>query len=248
MSRSKVAKRLQSKFLTLGKFVLLSAILVAVGLLSAFLAMRFSVRGTEVEVPKIQGKSAQEAKQILEKVNLRLGVGGERYDPELPPGAIISQHPGAGVQIKADREVQVILSLGVRRKPVPHLRGTTRRAAQSMILQSGYELGHVSTAPLSSAEKDEVVQQYPGPGAQEILDPRIHLLVNRDAPDRYIMPDRIGQDLNQVISFFEKVGFKLGRIQYKAYQNARRGTVVKQFPEPGYMLTEKDSINLEVAR
>ena len=137
MSRSKVGKRLQSKFLTLGKFVLLFAILAAVGLLSAFLAMRFAVRGTEVEVPKIQGKSVQDSRQILEKVNLRLGVSGERYDPELPPGAVISQHPGAGVQIKADREVQVILSLGVHRKPVPHVRGSPRRAAQFMILQSG---------------------------------------------------------------------------------------------------------------
>ena len=72
--------------------------------------------------------------------------------------------------------------------------------------------------------------------------------MNGDAPHRYIMPDRIGQDLNQVISFFERAGFQLGRIQYSAYQNVPRGTVVKQFPEPGYMLTEKNSINLEVAR
>ena len=248
MSRHKVRKWLQSKFLNVGKFVLLFAILVVVGLLSSFLSMRFAVRGTEVEVPKVEKKSAEEARQILEEVNLKLGVSGERYDPELLRGAVIWQHPGAGVRIKAEQEVQVILSLGVHRMPVPQLKGSTRRAAESMLLQSGYELGHVSAAPLFSGRKDEVVQQAPVPGDREILDPRVHLLVNRDAPARYVMPDMIGKDINKVITFFERAGFQLGHIQYQVYRNIARGTVVKQFPEPGYMLTQKDSINLEVAR
>ncbi|RPJ63945.1 MAG: PASTA domain-containing protein [Acidobacteria bacterium] len=35
---------------------------------------------------------------------------------------------------------------------------------------------------------------------------------------------------------------------YREYQNADKGVVVKQYPEPGYMVTREDPISLEVAR
>lgn len=242
------AGKLPLKFLTIGKFMFLAGVLLLVGLLSAFLAMRFAVRGTEVEVPEIQGQSAEEAKKILRRVDLRMNVSGERYDSRIPKDAIISQHPGAGIRIKANREVRVILSLGTRRNPIPQLRGTKRRAAQSMIRQSGYEVGYVSEVHLPGTGEDEVLQQFPAPGAEEVLRRAIDLLVNRSSPNRYIMPDVTDQDLNQVIPFLERSSLKLGKIQYRAHHDVSKGTVVKQFPEPGYMLRETDSIHLEVAR
>lgn len=241
-------KRLQSKFLTIGKFLLLIGILMVVGLLSAFVGMRIAVRGTEVEVPGILGRPAEEAKAILAKAALKLAISGRRYDAQVPEGAVISQHPAPGGRIKVNREVQVILSLGERRNPVPRLRGASLRAAQSMILQSGYELGNVSEVTLRGAPKDEVIEQFPAPDRREIVNPRIDILVNRETVVGYVMPDVTGQDLNQVVSLFEKHGLKVGRIQYRPYPNVSKATVIKQFPEPGYLLTSKDSINLEVAR
>ena len=240
--------KLQAKFITIGKYTFLAGVLVSVGLLSAFLSMRFAVRGTEVEVPEIQGRPAEQAKNILKNVGLRMNVSGESYDPKVSGGEVISQHPGAGVRIKVNREVQVILSLGVRRNPVPSLKGSKRRAAQSMILQSGYEVGYVSEVDLNGKGKDEVLQQFPAVGAEPILGATIDLLVNRSSLARYVMPDMTGQDLNQVIPFLEKEGLTLGKIQYRPHPNVPKGIVVRQFPEPGYMLRQNDSINLEVAR
>lgn len=247
MPKESVSKSLHTRFRSIGKFLFLAGLLIGVGLLSGYLAMRFAVRGTEVAVPKIQGIPGEEAQKILAQAGLRLQVVGERYDAQVPKGAVISQYPGPEVSIKADREVQVILSLGPRRNPVPDLKGSTLRAAQSMILQSGYEVGHITEVTLGR-EKDEVIQQFPPPDAQEIMSPKIDVLVGREAPKKYIMPDLLGEHLNRAISFFDSQGFKVQRIQYRAYPGVPKGAVVKQFPEPGYVLSQTDSINLEVAR
>lgn len=76
----------------------------------------------------------------------------------------------------------------------------------------------------------------------------IDVLVSDGTVSRYVMPDITNQSLNTVLLFFEKNGFKLGEIQYRDSATVSRGAVVKQFPEPGYMLTDGDTINLEIAR
>lgn len=246
--RRPARKRLQRKFVILGKLLLLTGVLIAVGLLSAFLAMRIAVRGTEVEVPKLQGKTIDQVKKILAGSKLKLEVSGERYDAQIPKGVVVSQHPDPGVPIKEGREVQVILSLGKRQSPVPDLKGTTLRAAQLMAVQSGYEIGNISKVSLAEASHGQVVRQFPVPNSKEIVSPKIDLLISSGETHTFIMPDMIGQDLNRVVAFFQKNGFKVGKIDYRTYANVPKGTVVKQFPEPGYMLASRDSINLEVAR
>ena len=62
------------------------------------------------------------------------------------------------------------------------------------------------------------------------------------------MPDVLGRSLNQVTLFFESNDFELGNIRYVDLADMSAGLVVKQFPEPGYVLTDEDSINLEVSR
>ncbi len=62
------------------------------------------------------------------------------------------------------------------------------------------------------------------------------------------MPDVTGQNITGVLAFFEKNGLKVKPPEYRSYQNVEKGTVVKQYPEPGYPVSEGDPISLEVAR
>jgi serine/threonine-protein kinase len=117
-----------------------------------------------------------------------------------------------------------------------------------MVIQSGYELGTISEISVDSAEKGRVVQQFPAPDSIGGGSRKIDILVSLESTDRYIMPDVMGQNLNRVRFFFEKNGFKLGKVQYANYQDVPRGSVVKQFPEPGYVLAKNYFVNLEVAR
>jgi beta-lactam-binding protein with PASTA domain len=48
----------------------------------------------------------------------------------VPEGHVLEQIPDKGTQLKANRTVKVLLSLGNRRFAVPNLLGTSLRAAQ----------------------------------------------------------------------------------------------------------------------
>ncbi len=239
---------IHEQILIVGQLTVLVGVLIAVGLSSAYLGMRLAVRGTEVEVPSITGKPVGEATEILERVQLKREVMGERFDPEIPRGVVISQHPQPGRTIKAERNVQIILSLGTKTHPVPDLRGSPLRVARLMASDAGFELGNISEISMGEIPKGQIVQQFPPPDSKDLLSPEIDVLVSGGFLERYVMPDVTGQSLNAVLLYFEKNDFKLGDIRYGDYSDVARGAVVKQFPEPGYILTEQETINLEVAR
>lgn len=236
------------RFLTVGRFLLLIAILAAVGIFSAILGIRIAVRGTEVGVPPIAGKSVDEARKALAARDLVIEVTGERYDPNTAPGKVISQLPAPGGRIKSGGSVQVVVSLGPRRVPIPDLRGSTVRSARLMVAQAGYELGNVSVMTDDSADREEVILQYPLPTSRETGNPKIDILVTAPLERSFVMPDMTGQNITAVLVFFEKNGLKVKPPEYRSYQNVEKGAVVKQYPEPGYPLSDREPITLEVAR
>ncbi len=248
MSRAKDRSRLQHKFLNLGMLLMLSGILLVIAVVSLTVSMRFAIRGTEVEVPDLVGMAEAEALQSLQQVGLQLEVIGRQYHPSVAEGAVASQYPHPQGRIKAQRSVQAVVSLGQRRNPVPDLVGSTLRASRLLILQSGYQLGNVTEVVVPGAERQQVIQQFPGPETQRVVDPRIDVLVSRKNQAEYVMPNLIGQSLNRVVPFFQNLGFRLSRVQYRSASGSGRGLVIKQYPEPGYVLTENDLIHLEVAR
>ena len=117
-----------------------------------------------------------------------------------------------------------------------------------MASHAGFELGNISEISMADIPEGQIVQQFPPPDSKDLLSPKIDVLVSGGFLSRYVMPDLTGRSLNAVLLYFEKNDFKSGDIQYGDYPDAARGAVVRQFPEPGYILTEQDTINLEVAR
>jgi serine/threonine-protein kinase len=232
----------------LGKLALLAGVLFVVFLFSVILGMQFSVRGKVFETPAIVGMQLADAEELFEKKELNLAVVGRRYDPDVPKDAIISQLPVAGVGIKTHRDVQVVVSMGRRPNPVPDLTDRSARAARLLARQNGYELGRISEMLSGTEENERIIAQYPLAHSEENVSDRIDVLVEKKSVDAYIMPDVIGDNLNRVMVFFEENGFEIARVQYKKHQGIGKGTVVRQFPEPGYLLREDESIHLEVAR
>ncbi len=236
------------KILKLSQLILLLGSLVVVGLSSAYLGMRFAVRGTEVEAPLIMGQSFEDAISALESLRLNIKVVGKRFDPEVSEGSIISQHPRPGGRVKVGRAVRVLVSLGEKREPVPKLTGFLLRLARLITSEAGYEIGKTSWVEVIGIPEEEVISQTPLPNTKGILNPKIDLLVSKGASLRYLMPNVIGLGLNKVMLLFKHNDVKLGRVQYRSYPEFGKGIIIKQFPEPGHMLTKEVSVNLEVSR
>ncbi len=241
------AMTLQGKLVFLGKVFILAGVLAALFLFSGLLGMRFSIRGHVMETPSVIGMSLEDAEQIFSKTELELVVGGRRFDKSIPSGHIVSQVPGSGMGIKSNGRVMVIASLGKKSNPVPDLEGTSIRASRVLAEQNRYTLGKVSEISLGSKE-DHVISQFPVPESDESVSNNIDVLVTRKKPQEYIMPDLVGMDLSRTLRLLRDYGFDVDQIRYRRYAAVPRGSVVRQFPQPGYRLGPDLAIDLEVAR
>lgn len=82
--------------------------------------------GTDmVKVPDTVGTDTPAAELLITRAKLLMDTAGQ-YSPTIPPGAVISQEPGAGAQVPAGSEVVVVVSMGIQPET-----GTSWRASNS---------------------------------------------------------------------------------------------------------------------
>src|SRR2546425_9401220 len=238
-----------SRFSRWSGIVLMVAILAVAGIVSALTAMRFAIRGREVEVPPLAGKTPDEAKETLSRSGLLLKVSSSRFSSEVLEGHILDQIPPSGTRLKVNRTVRVLLSLGERRFAVPNLVGTSLRAAQLTLAQRKLALGKALYAHTSEGEPSTVVYQAPKPGTQEGSDPSVNILISLGPPAEYfIMPDLIGKPADLVASRARNEGFRIGKVNYRKYPGVEPGVVIQQKPQAGYRLTKSDVVLLDVSQ
>src|SRR5215471_1007806 len=189
-------------------FVLMVSILVVAAMLSALTAMRFAIRGREVVVPPLVGKTQAEAQKTLEDQGLQLKVSSKRFSSEIAEGRVVEQIPSSGTHLKTNRSVKVLLSLGDRKYAVPNLIGTSLRAAQLTLSQRRLSMGNTLYAHTLEGDPSTVVYQSPAAGSQEGSDPSVHILISLGPTEQYFtMPALIGQPAELVASKARAEGF-----------------------------------------
>lgn len=222
--------------------------LIAAAALSGYLSMRKAVRGGEVEVPALQGKTLAEATQLLKEGGFQLEKSGERSDARVEAGKILNQDPPGGSRLKRNRKVRVVVSLGTEVLQVPLLVGQPARRAEIALQQSGLRIGELAYAWSGATEGDRVLSQEPPEGTPRAREGQVNLLVSKGPRPRvWVMPLVEGQDLAGATKIFADAGFRVGNIRREASPGTPPGTVLQQYPLAGYPLREGDSINLVVS-
>ena len=239
----------QSQFSRWSSIVLMVAILAVAGFVSALTAMRFAIRGREVEVPQLMGKTKEEAEEILRSRGLRIKISSSRFSSQVAEGKVLEQIPSSGTRLKLDRTVKVLVSLGPQRYAVPNLVGTSLRAAQLTLAQRQLMLGNTLYTHISEGDASTVVYQSPKPGTQEGSDPSVNIVINLGAPAQYfIMPDLIGKPADLVASRARNEGLRIGKMNYVKYPGVESGVVIQQKPQAGYRLSKNEIITLDVSQ
>jgi len=171
--------------------------LVAVALISAFIAMRLAIHGREVDVPTLTGLTVAEANTLSGKNGLNLNLENRFYSNEVPAGRVLSQYPDPSTLVRRGSEVRISESLGPQRVTIPDLIGLSERAATVSIRRLSLELGAVAHLP-APGDPDVVLAQTPPSNSGGVDGPRISLLVTYPLPtpelepEAYVMPSLIG--------------------------------------------------------
>jgi len=186
------------RFFTL---VLGALAMVAVALISAFIAMRLAIHGREVEVPDLAGLTVAEAGKLAVRDGLNLTLENRFYANDVPAGHILAQDPAAGARVRREWAVRITESLGAQRVSIPDLTGQSERAATVSIRRLSLDLGAVAHLALPG-DPGVVLTQTPPANSGGVDGPRISLLVSdplaspgssaSTAPAAYVMPALVG--------------------------------------------------------
>jgi beta-lactam-binding protein with PASTA domain len=224
-------------------------VLAVAGMLSAMTAMRFAIRGQEVEVPDLEGMVQIEAMRMLTERGLGFELDSSRFSETIPEGQILSQSPAPGARVKSDRSVRVLLSLGERQFPVPEVAGASFRSAQILLKQRGLSIGNTVYSHTGQGDASTVVYQIPEAGDIGADDPAVNVLVSLGPVEQYyVMPDLTEQVADALVTRMRSEGFRLGEITYFEQVGMLPGRVVGQQPSAGYKISKNDVINLEVSQ
>jgi serine/threonine-protein kinase len=222
--------------------------LAAVAALSAYYTVRHSISGHAIQVPDLTQLTVDEATALLKKSDLVLEEVAQRNDERIEAGRILAQDPPPGADIKLQRKVKVVVSLGDKITSVPELRGGAARRAQITLQQQGMRLGNQVYVYSKREEENLVIAQDPLPESAGLRQGTIALLVSRGTPPRtYVMPDLTGHTLREVTTFLSRAGLKPGPVRRDPGRAERPGTVVGQNPPAGYPARSGDVVTLTLA-
>jgi beta-lactam-binding protein with PASTA domain len=222
---------------------LLVFVLAAAAFLSAVMAMRFAIQGREVEMPNLVGKTSTDALAILQGRGLQLKVVDRVYN-ELPANSVARQSPPAGEHMKVSQDVHVVLSLGPQNVMIPAIVGESLRVARIQLLQSGLQLGEVTSFFVPTADPDSVLQQTP-PSGTRAATPRVDLLVAESQPQpAYVMPWVVGMPLLDADHLLSSGGLKIAKTTFSASPQWPKGTVIQQIPDQGSKVSSDTAIEL----
>jgi serine/threonine-protein kinase len=219
--------------------------------LAAYTSFSMFVRSGATTVPTVVGMARTDAANTLadQGLALRNVEGAGRYDDQIPAGRVARQTPDPRTLVKRGSAVTVLLSLGPRRVTVPDLKGRTLPGAQAAISGTGLSLGRILGALASHREAPgSVIEQDPDNGTAVAPATGVDLLLAMAAPDeRYVMPDLVYRNYDQVRPYFEQLGFKFGNVKYERYEGVAAGVILRQFPLPGHPLSREDAVSVVVA-
>lgn len=201
-----------------------------------------------VEVPAIQGKDLSQANKMLKDLGLRLRIDEGRYSNKFPERIIISQELPAGKQVRRDREIVAVVSLGPEQILVPNLKGKSLREAKLILANDKLTLGNVTPVSEDRERPDEVVSQKPAAGAGVSRGTKVSLDVNKGfGMASVVVPDWTGKNVVTARALLDKVGLKMGRISWSTSSESAQGVIIGQTPPVGAQVLTGSEVEFEVS-
>lgn len=116
------------------------------------------------EVPKLKGKTKEDAKAAIQNAGLEVGNITEDYSDSEEKGKVISQSPEAGKEIEEGKRVDFVVSKGPKETTVPELLGRTEERAREKLDALGLKM-EASYAYSNEAE-GRIFECNPSEGAK----------------------------------------------------------------------------------
>jgi serine/threonine-protein kinase len=128
-------------------------------------------------VPDVSRLALDRAVRVLETIGFRVAV--DSTDSDLPLGAVVAVDPPVGTVLPVPSEIELSVSRGPARVPMPYLLGLTQEAATDSLAAVGLSVQAVDTVFRFGRDQGLVVDQLPPPDSLIARGSGVHLSVGR---------------------------------------------------------------------
>lgn len=200
------------------KRYILPILLLGLLLLGGWLWLRYyTLHNITMRVPDLVGLSLEESEAMLNGRRLEAMVIDSVYIEDLPKGSVVDQSPKAGVEVKPDRKVYLVLNASQPKMiDMPRLVDLSKRQAMSILEIIGLKVKELQYKPDPCV--DCVVDQL-YKGEPIVAETRIRkgesitlVLGSGDNGERVPVPELRGLTSNEVKSVLNMASLNLGII------------------------------------
>ena len=202
---------------------------------------------TTVLVPSLTSLTQTEAQAELTKAGLILGQLSQENSVVIPAGLVKNQQPQAGVSVDINSAVDLVVSLGPPAQlNTPDVVGLTQDAATTVISNSGFKLGAVTTANSDTIAKGLVISQVPAANVSAASASTIALLVSL-GPAQVSVPDIIGLTQAEAKARLAAVGLLLGTVGSVSDRYISEGRIAGQTPSYGSRVDNGSTVDILIS-
>ena len=226
----------------------LTALVIVGGYFSFDWAMGALIHNRKVVVvPDLIGQSVAQAVSVVSPLGLGVVKEGEQFDKSFPAGTILRQNPPKGMNVRTGRLIKITISQGGETLFVPDLVGQPLRNAQTLLQNSGLNMGEIEHKPSLRFEKDQVVTTDPGPKSVISKGALVGVTVSEGPPDSGVLltPDFSGKLLPEAKHWAASQQVSVSVREENDISKAP-GEVIEQLPTADTPIKAGDALTLVV--
>jgi beta-lactam-binding protein with PASTA domain len=209
-------------------------------ILITLLALRiYTHHGQTIEVPELTGLSIEEAKELVEKNELRFDLVDSVYNSERKKGTVIDQNPRAGFQVKKNRRILITSNaFNPEKVKMPNVVGVSHRQAKSMLKSVGLEVGkliHVPDIAINNVLRQQLDDEEVTPGEMVEKGTKIDLVLGSGlSNERTAIPDLYEHTYMEARDRLIRTALNVGATIYdesvQTDKDSARAKVWRQYP------------------
>ena len=216
-------------------FIFFAALLIAA---TVFLNV-VTHHGQTIEVPDLTSMSVGQARREASRKNLRVEVIDSIFVRRMEKGAVYSQNPKAGTQVKRGRRIMLTINaMNAKKISMPNLVGYSMRQAKAELNSRGLALGkliYVNDIATNNVLRQFYRNREIRPGRMIETGSEIDLQVGLNPSDNVTyVPNVKGMKYLRAVDAIHDNSLNIGRIVFdktvKNYTDSLNAVVYKQTP------------------
>jgi beta-lactam-binding protein with PASTA domain len=164
-------------------------------------------RPKEVIVPQVVGLTPSQAAEVFDGRGLRMQIIERRPDGQVPAGQICAQSPLPDSKVLSHTAVNVVLSAGPPRMPVPTCAGVLLQEYTTLLTKAGLKLGKLGQEASETVKAGHVISCEPAPGQTVNPGTEVSVMVAKAADPEKEVPKVKGKSCQGAKKAVEEAGF-----------------------------------------